>query len=519
MATRQMARGNNWLVRCIPLVLCGASPAMAVTVSDFNVFNYSGLQGRLLVPNNYDPNKSYPLVMFLDGLGGAGTDNVKPAASSISNNLAAQAGVAGREFFLYTPQSGSGWWGTDGNLRTAAKAVAEISVQYNIDPGKLYVTGLSSGGGGTIGIMATPQVADLFSAYVPLSPSIDLPASQAAANVNKPVWLYAARNDGTYTGFARATINTLRNAQGLGSATFPLNNNPSNPNYNNGSPYYSDGSTFYSHNAARYSEYQTGGHSSATWGRAYNEPQLYEWLFAQTNGASTLASGRSILIDFSDASGESNADSQGRRWNTAGSSWYWNDYNVVGVSVGFARDDTGQRTGTHVRVANTFASDSNTSPASVPAGSPLFDAAAAGDYWAAGRWDWNPNNPTPSRLIIDGLAPGEKYDLSIFASIAGNDGGRQYFGSYLVQDATGRHEIIFNAADNLNQLVSGPAFQNLVANANGELTLTMMPVNGSRYAIINTLTLTAVPEPAFLGLVGLGATGLIARRRRASVCD
>lgn len=52
----------------------------------------------------------------------------------------------------------------------------------------------------------------------------------------------------------------------------------------------------------------------------------------------------------------------------------------------------------------------------------------------------------------------------------------------------------------------------------GDFTLTTTPVNGGATlrANVNAIEIVAVPEPATIGLLGLGALGLLARRRRPS---
>src|SRR5262249_35446216 len=73
----------NRLSLCLALILFLSSSAVgrqreAVLVAK----TYKSTQGRtmpyrLLVPENYQANKRYPLVLFLHGGGGRGVDNVK----------------------------------------------------------------------------------------------------------------------------------------------------------------------------------------------------------------------------------------------------------------------------------------------------------------------------------------------------------------------------------------------------------------------------------------------------------
>jgi hypothetical protein len=57
-------------------------------------------------------------------------------------------------------------------------------------------------------------------------------------------------------------------------------------------------------------------------------------------------------------------------------------------------------------------------------------------------------------------------------------------------------------------------YANVVPSATGSFSLNLMLTSGDTSGRINGIRLAVVPEPASLGLIGLGGLGLLARRRR-----
>ena len=262
------------------LAVC-ASSAVGANVDEFIVWNYYAggagdttvdLYGRLYVPPDYDPAVAYPLVVFFHGLGEGGTDNVRQVNGNIDNlfNHCKQ-----RVALLYAPQSASGWW-PDTNTDMAMAKVAETLTAYNVDPSRVYVTGLSAGGGGVFNAMEKHD--DVIAAGVAVCAASGGWQSRADVLVGKPLWLYHAADDGTVSvSQSRQALNSIRSASGFPTISFPLDTDPEHPCYNTGEPYYTDGSTYYEQHNLRYTEYDTGGHG--IWGRVYNEEWMYDWLF------------------------------------------------------------------------------------------------------------------------------------------------------------------------------------------------------------------------------------------------
>jgi len=201
---------------------------------------------RLLTPPGYDedPDREYPLVLFLHGAGESGTNNTSQVNGNI-NNLITHINTDEYVAFILAPQTDSGWWYSDdpSNSSHMTMSVVDLLLDYfRIDSTRLYVTGLSMGGYGTWNIIG--ERPNYFAAAVPVCGGGD--PSMAVNMVNQPIWAFHARNDGTVpVERTREMIDAVRAVGGN-----PL-----------------------------YTEYSSGGHG--IWGKAYNTDALYDWMFSQ----------------------------------------------------------------------------------------------------------------------------------------------------------------------------------------------------------------------------------------------
>ncbi|HEX6963369.1 MAG TPA: PHB depolymerase family esterase, partial [Lacipirellula sp.] len=173
-------------------------PSVAANIADFVDFSLRDgdatlLPGRLYVPPEAvaDPATPRPLVLFMHGSGSSGTDNVTQVAVSSMNNLFNEAQRRG--VFLYAPQTNFGW--TSSIVTDRVMTMVEQSlVEYNVDPRRLYVTGLSMGGGGTWNMLN--RYGKRFAAGVPIcgvTPGSDFEPTNF---LHEATWAFHARNDG-----------------------------------------------------------------------------------------------------------------------------------------------------------------------------------------------------------------------------------------------------------------------------------------------------------------------------------
>jgi predicted peptidase len=256
--------------RWVPIeALKSKGPALAATFAPRVYKNAKAEQMpyRLFTPAPIEPGRTYPLVVFLHGAGGSGTDNLKQLQSA---NLFGALTWTRPEIqqrhpaFILAPQSDVNWPCTIFDPKNPPKIPADITfcppdvlgvgarlafeiidhllATLPIDKGRIYVTGHSMGGAGTWHMIAhRPR---FFAAAVPVC-GHPVP-STASAVKDVPIWnFHGTADDVEPVTSSRVMIDALRKAGG-----HPL-----------------------------HTEYAEVGHNVFMW--AYTEPALIEWLFAQ----------------------------------------------------------------------------------------------------------------------------------------------------------------------------------------------------------------------------------------------
>ncbi|MDX1943955.1 MAG: prolyl oligopeptidase family serine peptidase [Pirellulaceae bacterium] len=211
---------------------------------------------RLLKPKDYDPNKKYPLVVFLHGAGERGNDNKRQLVHGMAD-FASDANMEKYPAFVLAPQCASGkkWcevdWGADSHtmpekpsqgLAATFAVIEQLQKELSIDPNRLYITGLSMGGYGTWD--AIQRRPDLFAAAVPICGGGD-PAG-AAQMKDIPIWCFHGSDD---------TAVKVKRSRDMIKAIESAGGKP------------------------KYTEYPGVGHNS--WSRTYADPAMFAWLFSQ----------------------------------------------------------------------------------------------------------------------------------------------------------------------------------------------------------------------------------------------
>lgn len=245
-----------------------ATVAQGANVSEFLDFTLrtprggAVLPGRLFVPPEAiaDPVTKRPLILWLHGGGDAGTNNINQVRWDV-DLLFAEAKRRGA--FLYAPQAPLNWRPksvTDSVITMLDRALTE----YNVDPDRLYLTGYSSGGGGTWNMLS--RYPDRFAAAMPVAPVSPEPDFNPANLVGQSISVFHARNDTVApVQTTRNVVNSIMTAAGHALPAYP---SPTGGHFGFAAPELD----FY------YFEPFNGDHSFHF--NVYSTPQVYDWMFS-----------------------------------------------------------------------------------------------------------------------------------------------------------------------------------------------------------------------------------------------
>ena len=237
----------------------------AASAKDFVDLSTANLPGRLYVPPEAATGDTpRPLIVFLHGAGEVGVDNTGQINGNVDNlfEMAREQGM-----YLYAPQTPSYGWNSE-RTSNAMRMVDQILGNTHADPTRVYITGLSMGGGGTWNMLS--RYPNRFAAGVPIAgvwPDNDFDASTVSG---QPVWAFHARDDSVVSpSQSRRTIERLLKVVDAPEIDWPrLSDRKTTLEYTNADLQLS------------YTEWPTGGHD--IWFRVYETQEMYDWMFAQT---------------------------------------------------------------------------------------------------------------------------------------------------------------------------------------------------------------------------------------------
>jgi predicted peptidase len=223
---------------------------------------YTNKQGqhlpyRLFVPLGVsDSTQKYPLILWLHGGGGRGSDNLKQitGADQLGSHFwTTSANQAKFPTFLLAPQCPfqDNWSDPDTNqpfkpLELTMEILASVQKEFPIDPARIYIAGQSMGG---LGVWSLLQMySEMWAAALVLSAYDNFTNIPAIARV--PLWVFQGEDDRSVpVDLVRAMMKQLTKAKAN----------------------------------LRYTEYRKADHE--VWTRAFAEPDLLPWLSSQMRGA------------------------------------------------------------------------------------------------------------------------------------------------------------------------------------------------------------------------------------------
>jgi predicted peptidase len=254
------------------LLLVHASALLAANPNDFLVYNLINssnavvLPGRLYVPPEAatDPLTLRPLVLFLHGSGESGTNNTAQVNANIDNLFTA---AKTRAAFLYAPQTNSGWENPT-ILSNAMMMIDRAIAERSVDPNRIYVTGLSMGGGGAWNFLN--QFDERVAATVPISAVPPSPGFDYNELLDEPIWAHHGRFDSTVSAnVTRGVINNFLTLAGQPIPAYPA--------------IATFGPTVQFDFPPLNLHYTDWRSSHGVWVDVYNTPALYDWMFAQSS--------------------------------------------------------------------------------------------------------------------------------------------------------------------------------------------------------------------------------------------
>lgn len=200
---------------------------------------------QVFVPSSYASSRSWPLVVFLHGVGENGTDGEKHLGVGLPPYLKANESTF--PALVLVPQCRGPWKFVGEDEDVILDAVTAAQREWRINPRRIYLTGLSQGGCSTFDLGA--KYPDRWAGLLVICGAGN---PDQAARITAPLWIFHGAQD----------------------AVVP----PSGPHQ-------WDRTSVGGRDMARlipraqYTEFPDGDHF--IWDRVYSQPGVWEWLFAQ----------------------------------------------------------------------------------------------------------------------------------------------------------------------------------------------------------------------------------------------
>ena len=209
---------------------------------------------QVFAPDNYSATKKWPVVVALAGTAERGTDNEKQVAVGVGALVRAQPTFPAVVIF---PQIPSDVTATDVFGQAVFQAINDVVRDYNGDPDRIYLTGLSFGG--TEGFTLLYNNPGQFAAFLTIAPGLCPRCISSGATLDQanllvadklktlPIWMHQGDQD--VSAAVAANRQLVADFKAAGSTSL------------------------------KYTEYPGLGHT--IWDMVYATPAVWDWLFAQ----------------------------------------------------------------------------------------------------------------------------------------------------------------------------------------------------------------------------------------------
>lgn len=232
--------------------------------------SYEHTDGVILPYRLFEPEREhgeiYPMVVFLHGSGGTGTDNLSQFKDLIvpPTVWAFPENQAKHPCYVLAPQGPDRPSWPHARI-PALKALLDSLIADNpIDPNRIYISGLSMGGLGTWSIIQ--EHPDFFAAAVPICGGGDMDELDGIINNHLPIWAFHGVLDPVVDIDAYQDRHGIENAwTGQRKLVEELINRGMKP-------------------TPKYTWYPDVEHNS--WDGAYSDPRLLDWVFSQSKSGS-----------------------------------------------------------------------------------------------------------------------------------------------------------------------------------------------------------------------------------------
>lgn len=220
--------------------LQGCSAQTQIVEGEMQTVSKEDLSYYLYYPKDYEakPDEEFPILLFLHG-GGESGDRL----DSIKKNGPPKLLAQGKQFpfLVLAPQNPhkKQWW----NTRAVVQLLDTIVANNRVDKDRIYLTGLSRGGGAAWEMAV--EYPEKFAAMAVVCGMTPVPYA-SWINKNMPIWVFHGEEDKSIP--ISESIQMVTKLKEMG--------------YN-----------------VKFTKYPGVGHNS--WDRAYSTPELYTWLMQQ----------------------------------------------------------------------------------------------------------------------------------------------------------------------------------------------------------------------------------------------